>query len=265
MIKKCVTEEDKNLILEYIDKNYSKCLYLYMDLKKYFNSNPNVKAWLFLENDKITGAILEYYTGMHIYSKEVDFDLKEVANLIQEENPSILCGEKKTIDYLSNSLKEFKYENGWVRILPKLEETSNSSVKIEKAKYEDFDEIAELLLEDEDIGASYTKEILKEQLIQRNQEGYGKNYIVRDMDRIIAHIGNGAEFENISMINYVIVKNEYRGKGIATAMCYDFCKLLQSEGKDIFLINYSKESIGLYNKIGFKIDCEWAKLYKEVN
>ena len=36
------------------------------------------------------------------------------------------------------------------------------------------------------------------------------------------------------------------------------------EVKNVYLINYSNESTKLYDKIGFKICCEWGKLYKDL-
>ena len=54
----------------------------------------------------------------------------------------------------------------------------------------------------------------------------------------------------------------YRGKGLATKVCSKLCNDLIDEGKKIYLINYTNESTGLYDKLGFKVLCDWGKLYK---
>ena len=63
------------------------------------------------------------------------------------------------------------------------------------------------------------------------------------------------------MLAYVITDPEYRGKGLARKVCEKVCKDVIDEGKKVYLINYSKESTALYDKIGFKICAEWAKMF----
>ena len=70
MIKKCCSENDLDILLEYIGKEYREAIYLYLDAIKYGISNPNVSSWIQTENEVITSIILMYHTGMHIYSKE---------------------------------------------------------------------------------------------------------------------------------------------------------------------------------------------------
>ena len=70
MIKKCCSEKDLDILLEYIGKEYREAIYLYLDAIKYGISNPNVSSWIQTENEVITSIILMYHTGMHIYSKE---------------------------------------------------------------------------------------------------------------------------------------------------------------------------------------------------
>ena len=36
---------------------------------------------------------------------------------------------------------------------------------------------------------------------------------------------------------------------------------LLDEGKKVYLINYTDESTGLYDKLGFEVSCEIGKLY----
>lgn len=77
MIKKCCSENDLDILLEYIGKEYREAIYLYLDAIKYGISNPNVSSWIQTENEVITSIILMYHTGMHIYSKEKVFDASE--------------------------------------------------------------------------------------------------------------------------------------------------------------------------------------------
>lgn len=246
-------------IYNYIDNEYYKCIYLYLDLKKYGLNNPNIKVWILKGNNNITAIVLQYYSGMHIYSKKCNFDVEEFVKLVQNNNPTMICGEKCVIEKTKNSLKNYYIENGWVRGLEKIE-NSISCECVEKAKYDDFSQIANLLYYDE-IGSSYTLEDLTSQLYERNKEGFVRNYVIKEGDRVISHAGTGAENEKIAMLAYVITDSNYRGKGYAKKVCSYVCNDLIKEGKKVFLINYSKESTFLYDKLGFKIYCDWSKLY----
>ena len=54
MIKKCCSENDLDILLEYIGKEYREAIYLYLDAIKYGISNPNVSSWIQTENEVIT-------------------------------------------------------------------------------------------------------------------------------------------------------------------------------------------------------------------
>ena len=49
--------------------------------------------------------------------------------------------------------------------------------------------------------------------------------------------------------------NDFLNKVIGTDSLY------KGRSYPIYLINYTDESIGLYDKLGFKISCEIGKLY----
>ena len=152
--------------------------------------------------------------------------------------------------------ERYEIETGWVRGLKECELQKFENV--EKAQKEDFDGIAKLIYEDEDLGSSYELESLTQQMYERNLEKFTRNYVIRDNDRVIAHASTGAENEKVSMLSYVITNPKHRGKGLAFQVCSNLCKDLIEEGKQIFLINYSQESTKLYDKLGFKICCEWS-------
>lgn len=264
MLIKCDNKNNENLIEKYIGDNYYKCLYLYLDLKKYGFLNPNVNIWI-QENDNknITAVILMYYSGMHIFSNEHDYNLEELKQLISENNPTMICGEKQTVSDLYRLLNNENYfiETGWVRRLSNIANVDRSSVEI--AQKEEFAQIAKLLYEDEDLGSSYKLKELESQMIERNEEGYSRNYIIKDKmtDKVVSHAGTGAENDKIAMLSYVITDKKYRGKGYAKKLCSTVCEDLINEGKEVFLINYSTESTALYDKIGFRVCCDWGKIF----
>ena len=263
MLNRCNAIEQVKEIENYIGNEYHKCIYLYLDLKKYGIFNDNIKIWIqYNENSEITAVLLKYYTGLHIFSKEHNYNVEELKNLILQEKPTMICGEKIIISILYNSFENSKYciETGWVRKLSEIENFDRDDVEL--ASEEDFSGIAKLLYEDEDLGSSYKYDELRQQMIERNKEGFVRNYVIKDSNQaVISHAGTGAENDKVAMLSYVITAPNHRGKGYAKKLCCAVCEDLINEGKEVFLINYSKESTALYDKIGFKICAEWGKMF----
>lgn len=262
MIKKC-SANDINRIYEYIGDNYNKCLYLYLDFIKYGLNNTNVKMYIQENDNRIIGIALTYYSGMHIFSQNSELNIKEWIDLISDINPTMICGTKEIISKLENEIQNYCSEYGWVRELKCIDKKID--VKgVSKATMDDFMNIANLLFSDNDIGGSYRLDELYNQIVERNNEKYGRNYIIKEGNNIIAHAGTGAENNKVAMLNYVITSPEHRGKGLATKVTAKVCYDLINEGKKVYLINYTNESTGLYDKIGFRISCEWGKLFKNL-
>lgn len=257
---KRVETEDEPLIKEYIGNDYDKCLYLYLDFVKYGLNNENLKFWLDMEEDKITCVILKYYSGMHVFSKNKDCDYEEIKRIINEEDPSVICAEKILIEKLSDILKENDYstEYGWVRVLSKHYDCENSCVELASEK--DFKEISNLIINDH-MGEFYELDELISQIKERDEDNYGRNYIIKQEDKIISNASTTAEIDKIAVLSNVITNPSYRGKGLATKVCSKLCNDLIDEGKNVYLINYTEESTGLYDKLGFEISCEIGKLY----
>jgi len=261
MLKR-VQEEDSGLIKEYIGNDYDKCLYLYLDFLKYGLDNENLKFWLDMENDEIICVILKYYSGMHVFSKNKDCDFDAIKNLIIDESPSVVCAEKILVENLSDVLKENGYlsEYGWVRVLSKHYECDNSMVK-RAIDDNDFIEISKLIKNDH-MGEFYDLDELISQIKERDEDNFGRNYIIREDGKIISNASTNAEIEKIAVLSNVITDESHRGKGLATKVCSKLCNDLIDEGKNVYLINYTDESTRLYEKLGFEISCEIGKLYK---
>lgn len=257
---KRVEIEEESLIKKYIGTEYDKCLYLYLDFVKYGLNNENLKFWLDAENEEIKCVILKYYSGMHIFSKNKNCNYENIIKLIDEEKPSVICAEKYLIENLSDKLgeSEYKAEYGWVRVLSKQYTCEDSIVK--KAEESDFEEISNLIINDH-MGEFYELDELVCQIKEREDDNYGRNYIIKEEGRIISNASTTAEIDEVAVLSNVITDPSYRGKGLATIVCSKLCNDLIDEGKKVYLINYTEESTGLYDKLGFEISCEIGKLY----
>ncbi len=264
MIVKC-SNCQKSDIIDYISGEYAKCLYLYVNLIKYGCESEYTKVWKVIGDNGINMVMLAYHSALHLYSNSLDFDIKEIIEFIIEKNPSIICASKPLIESLKPFLSSDGYESEYGHIGRKVHTIqAQTDVAVELAKEEDIEQIANLLYDDEDIGASYSYDDLVGQIRERLSQGYVRSYVIKRDGKVVAHLGTGAEIENLCTINYVITAPLYRGKGLSSSLFCHACQQLESEGKEIFSVYYPENSRRLHHKMGFEDYCEFGKLFKTI-
>ena len=264
MIKVC---DNKRIdeILSYIGNEYYKCLYLYIDMQQYGCSSDFTKTWIQEDNGEITGVMLAYHSAVHVYSKQLNFDVKELTEFLMEKNPSIICACAELIRLLEPhmSSKGFLSEYGHVGKFIHCE-PSSVSCDIRLANKDDINEIAKLLYEDDDIGSSYTMKDLVKQIEERLESGFVRSYVIKEGNHVVAHLGTGAEVDKLCTVSYVITHPEYRGKGLSSSLFSYACNQLSLEGKEIYSVYYPENSRRLHHKMGFVDCCEFGKLYRNI-
>lgn len=255
----------QSTVVGYIGEEYYKCLYLYIDMQQYGCSSEFTKAWIQENNEEITAVMLSYHTAMHVYSKDLNFEVKELSEFILERNPSIICASAELIKLLEPMLcsngfvSEFGHIGKFVHCEP-----TQVDCNIRLANKDDIYEIANLLYEDDDIGTSYNLDDLIKQIEERINDGFVRSYVVKDDNKVVAHLGTGAEIDKLCTISYVITAPNYRGRGLSTSLFAYACKQLKSEGRDIYSVYYPENSRRLHHKMGFVDCCEFGKLFRNV-
>ena len=256
---------DQKAILDYIGNEFPKCLYLYLDIQKYGCFSDTTHTWIQHNNGVISSVILAYHTALHIFSHNNCFNPTEVQDLVKETQPTIINAAADTIRILEpilvkkQYLSEFGIIGEWTGIASDIANTN-----VAKANEEDIPEIAKMLYEDQEIGASYTYEDLLGQMQERLEEGYARSYVIKKNGRPIAHVGTGAEICNVCTIAYTITSPNYRGQGMAKELYNHACGTLKKEGKRIFSVYYPESARLFHHKVGFVDVCECGKLFKEV-
>lgn len=134
----------------------------------------------------------------------------------------IYC-EKSTAEYIggnySSSERPFTITYGWVAEITNVDEKHRESVQLASAN--DFKQIVQMIYGDEDIGKSYNKNELAEQLLQRSKEGYSRNYVIKKNDVVIAHACTNAEIDGVAIVAELIVNKEYRRRGYIRCISID--------------------------------------------
>lgn len=255
----------KDGILEYVGNEYYKCLYLYINLIKYGCQSDYTRVWEMKDGKETAMVMLSYHSALHLFSRGMEINPEKLAGIITDINPSIICASADMIRLLEPIMKEQGYISEYGHIGKYIHHTSvGMDYAIQLANIGDIEEIAKLLYEDEDIGASYSYEDLVKQMKERLSDGYVRSYIIKNGNQIVAHLGTGAETERLCTISYVITAVDYRGKGLSTALFSYACERLKGEGKEIYSVYYPEDSRRLHHKNGFEDWCEYGKLFRNI-
>ena len=262
MIVKC-GRKDGQKVLSYIGSDYSRCLYLYLNLQKYGMDSDIIEVYLQEEGKLVTAVMLKYYSCLHVYSRDGFFKADEIGSFFVDNGFMMLYSTAETGSRLFSALpdsmsKDATISKGWVARIKNVDrEPKGLSIP---AQDDDFVQIVKLIYEDEDIGRSYNYDDLAKQLVERNKEGYARNLVIKNDGLVIAHICTNAEFGEVSVIAELLVREEYRGRGYASEIMRSICSDLLSEEKDVYSFYYSEESRRLHKHIGFYEVCEWSKI-----
>ena len=202
MIIRC-GETEKQLIYEYIGTDYPRCLYLYLDLKKYGFASDTVEVYIQRDGSFITAVLLKYYSCLHVYSKDNAFDADELSTFILKNKfTMVYCAEStacRLYDRLSGALGERAVlTTGWVAQIKAVDLIPRGLAAL--AQKHDFDQIVRMIYDDEDIGRSYRYDELAQQLEERNRQGYARNLVIKQDDLVIAHACTNAELDNIAVV-----------------------------------------------------------------
>lgn len=256
--------ENRDEILAYIGKDYGKCLYLYVDLMKYGFDNPNVRLWLQKDeegNNRV--LVLQYYTGMHVFSREGSFDASEVRALIEENAPSMICGMRDTLALLGDDVPGYELETGKVGHLEEVRREADP--RCVKASREDLRDIADLMADDEALGKPYQQDLLYRQLVERYDQGFGRSFMIRDEEKgnVIATASTYAEEAGVAVVSGVMVHPEHRGQGLAGKVLTALCTDLRKDNMDVFSYYYIEQAERLHRNTGFESVGAWAKLVRQ--
>lgn len=264
MIKICDNKQQED-VLGYIGDDYPKCLYLYLDIIKYGCSSETTRTWIQYSDGEITAVALAYHTALHIFSRNNDLDSKEVSELVKEIKPTIVISTAETIKIIEPTLTEMGFLSEFGHIGEWMGSTNNQEYcEVVEAEPQDIPEIAKMLYEDDDIGTSYVYEDLLKQMQERLDQGFVRSYVIRKDGKPIAHVGTGAETQNVCTIAYTITSHNYRGQGLARKLYNQACGILKKEGKRIFSVYYPESARTFHHKVEFIDVCECGKLYRIV-
>lgn len=260
MIK--LTQERVKDVLAYMEDDLPNCLYLYGDIVRYGINDPNMTVWFSEKDGKINAVVMKYFSGSHVYSKHLDYDLDEVVTKLREINPDRVSSQREIIEQLSQILaSEYDAEYGFVFHVTSYREFK-STVVIERAQPEQAPAIADLLLTNEAYSKTYERSKLIKELADRMTNGIGRSYIIREGDRVIAHDGVALETDKYMVEGLALVHDDYRktlyGSMLESYMINDLGK----EGKELYCMIAEGRRANGFERLGNRVVASYGKLFK---
>lgn len=257
------TKEQVPALLAYFEQDLKNCLYSYIDLKKYGIDNPHLHIYYSTRDGAISAVATEYYKGIQLFSYGETLDIEETLELIRKLDTPMVNGKKELIELLEPHLgADFEKEVGYVAWMKALKPGADLT-KVEQAGEEKCLEIARLICTDEGLGGHYVPEEFCQQLVDRQREQFGRNYVIYQNGKIVCHAATYAEIDNLAIVSGVIADAACRGQGLGYQVVSRLCHDLLEEGKRPCIFYFKKEAAGLYAKVGFEDGTGWGKLSRK--
>ena len=197
-------------ILVYLERNIQDCLYMYIDIGKYGLENDHMRVWLDSNEDGLKLVVMKYHTNISIYTDRDDWDAEAVMELIEQEQVNSVTAEEKVVKRLYNLCSgRYNVSYGSVFRFSNARKFEFDGL-IEDGHEADTMDIAQLIAQDEGIGSYYEVEDLANQLSERIRTGMGRSFVIREKNKIVAHIASYAEFNGIATTGGLIVDPKYQ-------------------------------------------------------
>lgn len=263
MIKHSDCKLDIEAIKKYIDDDVVIAPYIYNNIEQYGLDNENVDSWVEYENGIIIAVYLRYFSCVHIYTKDYDINslIKRVASGILGLKPTTIMVGTKNKEFKSCELNSYSLDKEIIYYKTK-QDYFRSKYVVTEGKEEDIFAIAQLMYNDALYKSIYNDIYdIKRQLTDRYNAGYGKLYIIKQNDDIIAFCAINASTDKFSIVGSLVVDKCFRKMGYANAVIGKaWNDILTSKKMIIDMISEDNNaSKMLHIKNGF---CECGYMYK---
>ena len=213
---------------EYIGKDRVTCFYLYMDMLQFGAENENMDLWL-CEDGGIKAVFYRYYDALHMFSRG-GWPAAEVEDFLREHSRKVVTMSQEDAKALGHLFEGYETEDSYVITATKLM-TGREDLEIAQAGKEDAGPIADLMMCDSIYNTVYTRDELYAQTLERLESGFGRLFVIRKGDAVIATNCTAAETEDLAVISGLVTDPRERGQGLGRAITAYTWNLVKNEGK----------------------------------
>ena len=250
MIVYCENEQQAALALRYIEADYKKAPYGYINLKRYGVHGENVSTWIDIKNGDVVGVYLLYFDCLHVIIWEHDYPVEQVIEMVQKLRPRDIFAPQEMGERLVGPLSVgFKAEKTYIVGPPTYAE---KSTRVSTASRNDLEEIAALIINDENYTNTYQKERLIEQLQKRYDDHFSRFFVIRDGNEIVATDSSYGEIEHFAVMGGLVVSPSHRRMGLAAEIWrHGRAIMLEENFFAVAIVNATNSgSIAFHKKMG---------------
>jgi hypothetical protein len=258
-----LTQADKEMILEYLNRNEIETSFLYSNVIEFGVDNDQsirrcADYYGFFAGDVLKGILPFYNLGSCIPHFEATDAVPLFAEIMRERNFEFLLGVRKVIKPLYEEIKAYKeihsYDESSYFINKGLKPFILDGVNFIIAKGIASDSTVDFVLESRVKGFNQTvsREDIKKSLLQRGEE---EEYIFLEKDnRIIAQACVQTYTPKINQIGAVYTTGGERGKGYCKAIVSELCRIIIDRGKlpTLTVKNLNLPAVKAYTALGFE-------------
>ena len=168
-------------------------------------------VWIDKKDEQINTVVMKYFDSFQIYSEFEEWNEEGVLDLILEYGITTISGKKSIIERLASRLEGIYSTAYGVVIKEDRYREFKQFEQVEQATESDVQEIAELMCTDEEFGHNYSVDVLAKQLEDRIRTHMGRNFVIRQDGKIVAHVYRFLSPISAARINaYSVIKDLYR-------------------------------------------------------
>lgn len=263
MIRKAQVYEYAEL-LEYVRIAKTINAYLYIDVINFGFKADSIETYLLVDVEGIKAIMYEYYGSIQLLQIDQigNHLLLEMRAFLLDNGYKRITGAKRIIDDISENgstkwnttfgyIMEFDSKSKWYL---------KNAYKIDFAQKTDFQEIASLICSDSGMGGSYSIDNLEKQLVNRYENDGCKNACIRLDGKIVSHFATYAITDDIAVLSGMVTDVHYRGRGLGSELVRYLSLYMTQRNITPIIFCYEREYDTWYQKLGYRIIGESAKL-----
>lgn len=257
MFRKAV-EKETDKLKQYLLQEPVYNTFLLADLETYGFDKDYQKIYVEEINGDYRVVYLTFYNNL-ILAGEAEYLNKEFVNTIKDLGITVVMGRKELVDKVGEFLQipDQRFQERYLYSKEKITEEQKSNYVIQEAQIEDVDQIYDFLMSIEFLKNMYRS---KDMLHQRIKNKEGMHVFVKKGEDIIAHANTTARAEKTVMIGGVGVREEERGKGLASSVVSYLAESVLKENKIPCLFSTYDINTSFMRRIGFKEFGKWGTL-----
>jgi uncharacterized protein len=253
---------DNERVMDFLKDEAALNLFIIGDIEAFGYDSDFQELWGFFgEDHDLSAVLLRFHNSFIPYAKTGSIPVKEFSKIIKSYPDKIfLSGKSDLVEKFENipGIEIGKKQVTYFAECNTEEFLGQIEFEIKKANTEDVDRIIELRAEIEEFHPNpNAPKILRQSL----ETGTGRTYYLEQNGQMVASASTAAENSMSAMIVGVCTHNDYRRRGLATAVMQKLFKDVMNEGKSLCLFYDNPEAGRIYKRLGF-VDIGMWTMYR---